>query len=74
MKTKRGKQQSIGAYWLDKYPLVASIGGVVIFTIFGCAGPLVKIEQIDPNIASRVEVIRDKSILQKENVNKLGNL
>ncbi|MBA3752980.1 MAG: hypothetical protein H0X01_02295 [Nitrospira sp.] len=72
MKIKRGKQKPTAAYWLNMYRLVPAIGGVVIAAIVGCVGPLVKIEEIDLSVASRVEVIRDKSILQKENVNKLG--
>ena len=72
MKIQRGMQKLASAYWPTKYRFVPALGGVVIAAVVGCVGPLVKIEQIDPKVASRVEVIHDKSILKKQNVNKLG--
>lgn len=43
-----------------------------LIPLTGCMGPLVKIQQIDPNAGDRVQVHHDKSIMQKTNVNTLG--
>lgn len=52
--------------------LALLFAAIFLLQLGGCIGPLVKIEPIDANTISQVEVYRDQSILQNDNVKTLG--
>lgn len=45
---------------------------VAVVSLAGCTGPLVKINDVDDAVTSKIMLTRDKSVLKKEGVTVIG--